>query len=76
MENIIKYFDGEKLQCIIGAVGSLIFLVASAYFLFTQKPLLKGMAYASYPALPISFDHLYRSDHPHAQRHGAGDYLL
>lgn len=48
-DNIEKYFEGEKLQCIVGMIISLIFLAASIYFLFLQKPVLKGMAYVFIP---------------------------
>lgn len=49
MNNIEKYFEGEKLQCIVGMIISLIFLSTSIYFLFLQKPVFKGMAYAFIP---------------------------
>lgn len=49
MNNIEKYFEGEKLQCIIGIIISLIFLSTSIYFLFVQKPVFKGMAYTFIP---------------------------
>lgn len=51
MDSIIQYFNGEKLQCIVGVVISLICIALSAYFLVTQNPFLKGIAYSF---LPIS----------------------
>jgi len=52
MNNIEKYFTGEKLQCTIGMVVSLIIITVSIYFLFLQKPLMRGLAYS---ILPLSF---------------------
>jgi len=49
MDNIDSYFNGEKLQCLIGAIFSVICIAASAYFLFLQKPFLIGMAYTIMP---------------------------
>ena len=49
MDNIISYFNDEKLQCLIGAIFSVICIAASAYFLFHQKPFLKGIAYTVIP---------------------------
>lgn len=49
MDNIITYFNGEKLQCMIGAIISVICIAASVYFLFLQKPFLRGIAYAVIP---------------------------
>lgn len=49
MESIIKYFEGEKLQCIFGAIISILFISAAVYFLFLQKPFLKGIAYSWLP---------------------------
>ncbi|MEQ8325321.1 MAG: hypothetical protein RID18_00175 [Cytophagales bacterium] len=49
MDHFTTYFNGEKLQCIAGAVFSLIGIAASVYFLFLQKPVLKGLAYAIIP---------------------------
>lgn len=51
MEHITAYFDGEKLQCLIGAISSVTLIAATIYFLFVDKPILKGFAYS---ALPIS----------------------
>lgn len=51
MDSIVQYFNGEKLQCIVGVVISLVSIALSAYFLATQTPLVKGMAYSF---LPIS----------------------
>lgn len=49
MSSIEKYFEGEKLQCIVGIIISILFIALSVYFLFLQKPLLKGIAYSSLP---------------------------
>ncbi|XOV92666.1 MAG: hypothetical protein ACFHWX_20970 [Bacteroidota bacterium] len=49
MESIIKYFEGERLQCIIGAVISILFISSSVYFLISHKSLFKGMAYVFLP---------------------------
>lgn len=51
MYNIEKYFEGEKMQCIVGIIISIICISISVYFLFLQKPLLKG---ASYSFIPLS----------------------
>lgn len=49
MHKIATYFNGEKVQCIIGIVISLACIAASVYFLTTQKPQLKGIAYSFLP---------------------------
>lgn len=49
MDNIISYFNGERIQCIIGLIISLIFISFSIYFLFQAKPFLKGFAYTAIP---------------------------
>lgn len=49
MDNIIAYFNGEKLQCIIGAIISIAIIAFSIYFLFQQKAFMKGIAYAAIP---------------------------
>lgn len=49
MDQIVKYFEGEKLQCIIGAIVSIISISLSVYFLFMQKPVFKGVAYTFIP---------------------------
>ena len=49
MDNIISYFNGEKLQCLLGALLSVIFIAVSVYLLFLQKPFFKGIAYTVLP---------------------------
>ena len=49
MDNIITYFQGERLQCIIGLILASITIVISVYLLYLQKPVFKGFAYASLP---------------------------
>lgn len=49
--SIAAYFNGEKLQCMIGAIGSIVIIAFSIFFLFQQKALPKGLAYI---ALPLS----------------------
>lgn len=49
MDNIIAYFNGEKFQCTVGAIVSIILIALSIVFLFQQKVLLKGMAYVAIP---------------------------
>jgi uncharacterized protein YxeA len=49
MDNIIAYFNGEKLQCVAGACISIVFIAFSISFLFQQKPFLKGIGYVSIP---------------------------
>jgi membrane glycosyltransferase len=49
MDNIQKYFDGEKLQCILGIIIGSVCILTSIYFLFLQKPMLKGVAYSVIP---------------------------
>lgn len=52
MDNILKYFSGEKLQCTVGVIISIGFIAASIYFLFQDRPFFKGAAYVS---LPLAF---------------------
>jgi hypothetical protein len=47
MHNIVKYFNGEKAQCSIGLLVAIVFIFVSAYFLWQQQPLLKGVAYVT-----------------------------
>lgn len=49
MDSIISYFNGEKFQCLIGAVGSVLCIALSVYSLFLQKPILKGLAFTVIP---------------------------
>ncbi len=49
MDSIVTYFNGEKLQCIIGAIVSIVFISLSVFFLFQQKAFLKGMACVTIP---------------------------
>jgi ABC-type uncharacterized transport system permease subunit len=49
MDNIESYFNGERLQCLIGLVFSVICVSASVYFLISKKPFLTGMAYSLLP---------------------------
>jgi hypothetical protein len=49
MNNIEKYFAGEKLQCTIGIILSIICISLSVYFLVLQKPLLKGISFVFIP---------------------------
>lgn len=49
MDSIISYFEGEKLQCIIGVVIALSLIIVSLYFLSMEKTLLKGVAYSFLP---------------------------
>ena len=51
MDNILAYFNGEKLQCIVGAFISIIFITFSIFSVFQQKAFLKGIGYA---VLPLS----------------------
>jgi len=45
MDNILNYFNGERIQCFIGAIASIIFIAISVFFLLQQKTFLKGIAY-------------------------------
>lgn len=49
MNNIVGYFSGEKLQCSIGILIGLTGLALSIYFIYLNKELYKGMAYAFIP---------------------------
>lgn len=51
MNNVEKYFAGERLQCVIGMIISIACISLSVYFLFMQKPFLKGIAW---PVIPLS----------------------
>lgn len=55
MNNIEKYFAGERLQCTLGIIVAIIFISLSAYFLFLQKPLLRGMSYSFIPLSVLLF---------------------
>lgn len=49
MDNILRYFTGEKLQCSIGILLGLIGIVLSIYFIYLSKPVFKGIAFAFIP---------------------------
>lgn len=49
MDSIISYFNGEKFQCLIGAIGTVAGIAFSAYFLYMQKPFFKGLAFTIIP---------------------------
>lgn len=49
MDNIIRYFSGEKLQCSIGILLGLLGIALSLYFIYSNKVVLKGMAFAFVP---------------------------
>ncbi len=49
MDNILKYFAGEKLQCSIGILLGLSGLLLSVYFIYLSKPVFKGVAFAFIP---------------------------
>lgn len=49
MDNIVKYFSGERLQCSIGLLIGLIGLALSIYFIYLDKSFFKGIAYAFIP---------------------------
>jgi hypothetical protein len=49
MDNILKYFAGEKLQCSIGILLGLSGILLSVYFIYLSKPVFKGIAFAFIP---------------------------
>lgn len=49
MDNVITYFNGEKLQCSIGAIVSITFIAVAIFFLIQDNSILKGMAYVVVP---------------------------
>lgn len=49
MNSIEKYFEAEKLQCIIGIFITMVCISLSVYFLYLQKPLGQGLAYVFLP---------------------------
>lgn len=49
MDNILKYFSGEKLQCSIGILIGLAGLALSIYFINLNKEVYKGIAFAFIP---------------------------
>lgn len=49
MDNIVSYFSGEKLQCSIGIFLGLTGLVLSIYFIYLDKVLYRGIAFAFIP---------------------------
>lgn len=49
MDDIVKYFSGEKLQCSIGIFLGFLGLSLSIYFMYLNKDFLKGMAFAFIP---------------------------
>jgi hypothetical protein len=65
MDNIIAYFNGEKLQCIISALLSIAFITICIFLIFQQKVFLKGIAYAGIPLalllLIVCFGVIYKN---------------
>jgi hypothetical protein len=49
MDNILKYFAGEKFQCSIGILLGLTGILLSIYFIYLSKPVFKGIAFAFIP---------------------------
>lgn len=49
MEHILKYFAGERVQCIAGILIAISMVVLSLYFLFQQRDVLRGIAFVSIP---------------------------
>ncbi len=49
MDKIVTYFAGEKLQCTIGILPGLTGFALSIYFIFLNKPILKGISFAFLP---------------------------
>ncbi|WP_373493621.1 hypothetical protein [Aquiflexum sp.] len=49
MDNIVKYFSGEKLQCSIGILIGITGLALSIYFVYLNKEVYKGIAFAFIP---------------------------
>lgn len=49
MNNILKYFAGEKFQCSIGILLGLTGILLSIYFIYLSKPVFKGIAFAFIP---------------------------
>ncbi|MBI1268614.1 MAG: hypothetical protein GC193_14425, partial [Cryomorphaceae bacterium] len=49
MDNVIRYFSGEKLQCSIGILLGLLSLALSVYFIALNDIFLKGIAFAFIP---------------------------
>lgn len=49
MESMLKYFEGEKMQCWAGLVFAVLCLIFSVYFLRMHRPLLTGLAYSFIP---------------------------
>lgn len=45
MNNIEKYFAGERIQCLVGIGISIISICLSIYLFSTEKAILKGIAY-------------------------------
>ncbi|WP_439483427.1 hypothetical protein [Cyclobacterium plantarum] len=49
MDNVAAYFQGERQQCLIGAILSVLVIAMAVFFMFQEKPFLKGLAYATIP---------------------------
>lgn len=49
MNTIDRYFQGEKWQCTLGIIFSVLCIALSIYFLYVQKPILKGIAFSVIP---------------------------
>jgi hypothetical protein len=49
MDNVVAYFQGEKQQCLAGAVFSVLVIATAVFFMFQERPFLKGMAHAALP---------------------------
>ncbi len=51
MDNIVNYFNGERIQCLIGLILSMALISVAVYFLFLQNTFFKGIAFS---VLPLS----------------------
>jgi hypothetical protein len=49
MDSIEAYFNGERLQCVVGLIVSVVIVAFSVSFLFQQKVFFKGIAYVAIP---------------------------
>lgn len=49
MDNIVRYFSGEKLQCSIGVLLGLLSLALSVYFITSNDIVFKGIAFTFIP---------------------------
>jgi len=62
MDSITAYFNGEKAQCMVGALASIIFIASSIFFSLSTKNLSKRGGLCYNPFINSAIYHLHWSD--------------